>query len=244
MDTTSPAIERLYQVFALHRASLRCYCTCCVTPEDNQRLLSKRLRELSANDLWYYLQMAMTTWGEVEDFKHFLPRIIEVVVDDGMDFGVFEVVPKLAYAEWSQWPEQEQAAVLSAFDELWLRAINTESCTGTFEFIDQMKELVPSVRRWLDVWTEQKNFRARYHLAEFANEAISLCNPDGSCRNCYWLGHEPQWREVIEWLRQPVLQDYLDAALLDAEADDDLANALAALEQWRKYLPAFVESRS
>ena len=65
----------------------------------------------------------MTTWGTEEDFKHFLPRLLELVtaeesITDVVDSEV--LLGKLAYADWTHWPSEEQKAVNDYLNALWL----------------------------------------------------------------------------------------------------------------------------
>jgi hypothetical protein len=74
------AIENLYRAFA--RYSLRKHvegCPCCVRERDKRALESKPLRQLASSDLGRYAFKAMTTWGNQDDFRHFLPRIFELL---------------------------------------------------------------------------------------------------------------------------------------------------------------------
>ena len=66
-------------------------------------LIAKRLRDLTDTDLKKYAFKALTTWGNADDFRHFLPRLFELeavhpqrivgLVDPEILFG------KLAYAQ-------------------------------------------------------------------------------------------------------------------------------------------------
>ena len=103
------AVEKLYTVFS--RYPLRKHvegCPCCVNETDKDLLESKPLRQLTLSDLGRYAFKAMTTWGDENDFRHFLPRIFELLVSDG-ELGWDEEVMlgKLAIAEWKRWPEDE-----------------------------------------------------------------------------------------------------------------------------------------
>jgi hypothetical protein len=49
----------------------------------------------------------MSTWGEVGDFKHFLPRIFEVMSTTGIDTGTFAILKKLDDGDWDDWPPTE-----------------------------------------------------------------------------------------------------------------------------------------
>src|SRR5262245_1923681 len=104
-DALETAIERLYSLFSGYRADLTDrspYAN--ISEADVARLQSRRLRELTINDLDRYVRSALTTWGGVEEFKHFLPRIFELIVrrPGAIDPLVFE---KLEAAAWEAWPQ-------------------------------------------------------------------------------------------------------------------------------------------
>jgi len=50
-------------------------CPCCVSNEDKEKLHTKELRLLEESDISRYAFRALTTWGDIDDFKHYLPRI-------------------------------------------------------------------------------------------------------------------------------------------------------------------------
>ena len=77
------AIADLYNVFEdYHLDSHVEGCPCCVTKDDKKLIEAKVLRELTADDLNHFAFNAMTTWGTVKDFKHFLPRLLELLAFD------------------------------------------------------------------------------------------------------------------------------------------------------------------
>jgi hypothetical protein len=60
----------------------------------------------------------MTTWGDVNHFKHFLPRVFELVWELGVDLST--IFGKLEYASWRTWPVAEQAAVRQFLRAFWI----------------------------------------------------------------------------------------------------------------------------
>jgi hypothetical protein len=108
------AIDLLYRTFTHYRLQPHMdACPCCVHDDDDKRFLYRaELHELSADDLCTYAFKAMTTWGDGNDFRHFLPRLFElqasatpIPIDNEILFG------KLRYARWRTWPSVEQQAV-------------------------------------------------------------------------------------------------------------------------------------
>ncbi|MGE5670735.1 MAG: hypothetical protein ACM31E_04770, partial [Fibrobacterota bacterium] len=75
--TKQEAIENLYLTFNKYTTSDMHHCDCgCINSEDVKRLASKKLRELDEDDFSSYHGSALYTWGEIEHYKHFLPRIL------------------------------------------------------------------------------------------------------------------------------------------------------------------------
>ena len=133
------AIEALYQTFAVY--PLRPViegCPHCVSREDSDQIHVRPLRELTPGDVRYYAFKAMTTFGDVADFKHFLPRLLELLARElrsGETLGIDEEVigGKIALAQYVTWPEAERAAVEQFFMAAWRVALATFPSTPDAE---------------------------------------------------------------------------------------------------------------
>ena len=53
-------------------------CPCCHSVDSERPLYSLNLRKLRPKDLEQYARDALLTWGGVDEFRHFLPRIFEI----------------------------------------------------------------------------------------------------------------------------------------------------------------------
>lgn len=122
------AIEGLYATFAPYplRDDTNA-CPCCHRPEDEKLLHKRSLRELSTRDMELFATDALFVWGDVDDFRHFLPRIFELAVMHGQAFVDQSIVfNKLHHGEWRYWAEVEQVAIESFFQALWTCILNQE----------------------------------------------------------------------------------------------------------------------
>jgi len=76
MKELSIVIAHLYHTFENYTTQGIHYCDCgCTDEEDVRKLNSKPLKQLEEDDLIAYHLSALYTWGDVEHYKHYLPRI-------------------------------------------------------------------------------------------------------------------------------------------------------------------------
>lgn len=117
MSDVREAIAHLYAVFSNYRAGAVSGCACCVSPEQQRRLTSKRLCDLTEDDLGSFALKALQTWGTLDDFKHFLPRILELKARGQLWTDLQVVYGK--FTEEGPWPTDEREA-LERFTSAWL----------------------------------------------------------------------------------------------------------------------------
>jgi hypothetical protein len=105
-EALQATIEGLYAVFASYPLRPQVVgCPCCVSAEDEARLHSKPLRELEIADLEKYASHALLTWGDEDDFRHFLPRLFELADLEHLSSSDLHIIfGKLRHAGWRAWP--------------------------------------------------------------------------------------------------------------------------------------------
>jgi hypothetical protein len=123
------ATDALYEAFAAYPLKERIdTCPHCELDAAERRLHVRLLREMRWSDFGPYPFKALTSFGEEEDLKHFLPRILELYVSDhaGAPYTLFMVFGKLDQAQWLTWPAGEVAAI-RRFVDAWQRALAREA---------------------------------------------------------------------------------------------------------------------
>lgn len=229
------AIEHLYCVFDRYRTrSSMPHCEHCVWDEDIRLLTTPPLREVAKEALSKFASKAMTTWGEVGDFKHYLPRICELLLAGGEDmYGEEITLGKLTYGNWRTWPAVEQEAVEQFLQAWWSRELTVypaptwiESCLcGTAQAVD---DLTP----FLQEWQRRDCPAAARHLAELLDYLSCFRGhlPDG-----FWDWREEQGRQVEAWLLSPQTRESLERAFF-RYADADFAGDLSVAVQQHEWL--------
>jgi hypothetical protein len=228
------SIESLYSIFATY--PLRdpiVACDHCVLPEDHARLRSKPLRDLQEVDLSRYAHKAMTTWGDEFDFRHFLPRLLQLVADGtAWPISVDRIIEyKLNDAQWHRWPEAEQGSIKRYLLALWTYHVTCDDNSDKLQeiLISALKAGI-NVSPYLDVWGSllPEQIPAVLNLAEFIY-TIML----GSDQN--WKNYDeaqsssldsPYWDDVVvTWLLSPSVKE----ALLNAIRLPHFSNELPGL---------------
>jgi len=237
------AIEQLYSVFApCHLGNDFAGCPCCVTPRQSAALAAKPLRQLTTKDLEHYATKAITTWGNVRHFKHFLPRLLELSSeqesgDSRLWEGVFE---RLGYANWESWPPAEQTAVKEFLLHLWKHYLNLPvyGCLGADvpDLLCFLGCACSSIKPFLETWLHTKTPSAAASLAALIYTNSAQLIKKGRFEYAYWSPTDQPHRELIEWLQSDAVLNYMtwgDKVISSGAPADYFGYALPQLQAIR-----------
>jgi len=199
-DTSlTESIERLYHTFAGYRLRAFSPCPTCYPQADvlriERRMRTTPLRELTLDELSHFFVDGMLTWGDVDDFRHLLPRLLELFVsyyleeepvwsgDDRsleMDLDPDLAMLRFADGKWWGWPVVERAAVDEYLFALWSAFLGAphkqELELGHWvntDLVAALLRLVPDPRRYLAHWRESRWPGTRYLAWFIANDDLS-----------------------------------------------------------------------
>jgi hypothetical protein len=178
---------------------------------DSCGLLSKPIRELTIEDLKYYSYSAITTLGSVNDFKFYLPRVLELVSLDPSVLDVAIVFSKLSYGRWDTWPTTEQRSLLAYLANFWE---NTLLCSPALcdarSCLDGLAQAKVDIAPFLDTWALfcDEHETAVEHLIEFCTPEIGDSDNTERIRFSSWLTYLPDQMELIRsWLFSPRIKE-------------------------------------
>ena len=141
----SNAIEDLYEAFAdIEMPRGIDGCPCCMAEDEYKTLTAKPLSELSAEELNEYASGALLTMGSEDDYPYFLPRIIELTIEEGPEWLASAEITaqKLQMAGFQQWGEQKQTAI----NNTWLAVIRELAAS------ENDPELLGFISSDIDTW--------------------------------------------------------------------------------------------
>lgn len=229
------AIAILYETFAIY--SLRPHiegCPCCVTENDHKLISHKRLNLLTSSELNNFAFSSMTTWGTALDFKHFLPRLLELIAFDSRRFYWSETVigSKLNYAKYDEWQVEEKAAIERYLICLWNYILDNypSHSIEPSEFIDSVAKIFKDLTPLLDIWQNHPSINSWLHLSRFIKNEINFNSPQLKLQI---IDLSPQQTEqLFTWLLKPSIIEKLERAFfsnLESVYADNLATAIDIL---------------
>lgn len=234
-------IEKLYTVFEKYSASdLSGSPIYEELSEWNRQLLSKPLHELNEEDLSRFTFKAMTTWGSAIDFKHFLPRILDLTAAYRTPYDIGTVFDKLALADWRTWPEEEQSAVEEFLIHLWENLINDNSAKAEMEFSEYfaaISGLYPHFSHLLQIWEVSGSKAAIKHLSELIIKDPNLLF--GKKKKNGFHHQKENLNQLIEWALSDAIGLQLEEKFFEFENESFAQNiswAEQILSQERKNL--------
>lgn len=167
------ATEQLYKIFAKYPANPNMDGSPMYhdLAQWNRALLTKPLRQLSLReDLRVYYFKAMTTWGGVADFKHFLPRIFEQLTTLPMGIEAWVALDKLNYGKYQMWPIAEKVAVQQFLLAFWQMLLQEKSdlIDAFFDnYFPAIANVYPDFNQLLQLWSATSAQEAAQRLASF-----------------------------------------------------------------------------
>lgn len=216
------------------------------------------LDHIVPGDIARYATKAMTTQGSVEDFKHFLPRLFELLVVEGDYLDPEVLVGKLTYGEWATWPVEEQQAVLeflrawwravlSHFPEnlatigdynAWERAAEPRLNISADDCLCAIAQACDDLHPFLDDWTQGRKAAALRHLAAFIADNVASLREERGLKNTFWGNGPGGAEQVVRWLMR---SEFVEQIRTTAKEITDLTAALE-LDQAADSLEAILTS--
>jgi hypothetical protein len=220
------AIEQCYAAFA----DMPCPRRLEASPmRDGDKILraltSAPLRELSGKQIGPYSGWAITTVGDADDYRHFLPRILELSVVDPVWLGAEPPVmaSRLNMGHWRKWPAGQRSAILHIFNAAFdafveIHPDHTRTVDGWFCGLATLGQSVAlTVERWRCVASPN----AGLQMASFINDNATDLHRHGEVRNAFWEEvSENARREITRQLLLKATTDFLTATAAQVSEED------------------------
>lgn len=150
----------------------------------------------------------MTTVGDVRDFKHFLPRMLELYIDPHWLDNREVLAGKLQLADWLTWPDSEKEAVHRYLLALWNVELERHSPVMEIAELLAIIEIVnDELSEYLSLWRSLASPPARRRLLSllFGTSEPETGNWEPSYidyTNAFVRDPDAQARRINSWLSE------------------------------------------
>jgi hypothetical protein len=204
------AVDRLYAVFGASPQRSRVeFCRHCTTDDEVASIASTPVRELTAADLDRYLPKALTTWGDADDLRMVLPRVVELMSAHALATDPAVPLTKLARAGWRGWPHEQQAAIEDALSALWLSALATPPFEHrAWRLLTAIAEATDDVKPQLDDWQLVLFSSAperEVALAQLLELDGAVTRWNGEAAPLFWSPRPGPASQLERFLRRPAI---------------------------------------
>jgi hypothetical protein len=194
------AIENLYEVFSKYpypQSPSFGDSPFYDSQKDAAALAAKPLREIEPGILQVYVQEAYFDWGDTNDFKHFLPRALEVMARYEYEWLDSEVVMSRLMGQnsdgWQTWSLQEQKAI-HEFAVAWWKArirnsfISSDDSWWWDTQLCILGQAFDDLAPFLNIWRDEVSLDSTLSFADFVTSF--LLNNKKEMGSAYW-GNSP-----------------------------------------------------
>ena len=225
-------------------------CGCCHPPGTNELLHAEPLRKLEWKHLSEYANDALLVWGDLNCFKHFLPRIFDLLLNAGEwpnSPGPERVFKGFRYGDWRTWPQEEQEAVENMLRAIWETVRSNPPIEGGYIDVDlwlcSISQCEDDLSPCLDQWMDDERLSASWALASLIlgstiaytgtdhTMPVSDDDPDRTAKIRQWLNQLPhrgafwkfcntQYTQLQVWVRSPAALEKLHGAEISCGNSD------------------------
>jgi hypothetical protein len=232
-DRLKISIEKLYDIFAKYQGLSKLEGSPLYDDLKtwHKQLRSKKLRELTDEDLSLFAGKVILTWGDENDYRFYLPRILELTAELKTPYDIWTLYSRLEDANWKTWNADEQTVINEFTVELWNNLLTDNSEKAAWEFKDYFHSIAyfyPDFSEILKVWENNDSFASIKHLTNYIFEERQHLFD-----NKYIDGIEKNTKNIEQfktWLTSDNILKKLEKAFYDNEKEE-IAERLSWVEQ-------------
>jgi hypothetical protein len=200
-------------------------------------LTSAPLPNLPDAALAPYSRWAITTVGMPQDFRHFLPRILELAATDPDWTGAEPpvIADRILRAGWPDWPADERKPVADLFSAAFAETLAREAggAFGPEDWLCGMATVALDLAAPLAGWRANRSGEAALDLADFVFTQANSLRQSRQTTQGHWEAVAPAAQaQVGAWLsaQETAIQLRSALALPPPGGGWEIAQALAILD--------------
>lgn len=208
MTALEKSIDVLYSAFAsVPKPETIAGCECCISADEIDELIARELRSIPADLLRNYASSALLTVGFVDDYLYFLPRILEVHVNDESYWPDVEITGRaIGDTDPLNWPAELLAALRTFLFEVIRSLLAPTSHDMIDRWICAIGRMGIPVEPYLDEIAQSPDAV----LAYFDLNAPHISK--GRLSNAFWEPHDDAQEKIVSWFNSAPIRKIIESA--------------------------------
>jgi hypothetical protein len=219
-------VSKSYQVFKKYKATIPLdACTaCCLTKNQESELVFLSVHDIPFELLYDYNTAAKTKKPSIHEFKHFLPRFLELTADQKFLHHSAELVlSRFHYYDKCEWTDEEKE-LMQNFGQAYFSQCLTIYPLPELETIDSilimLSETKINIEPLLTTWT---GFQSKESVLHFNDLVIRGFRSDRQDELVSSFGSKDLSQVIIEWLNREStrrsLADKIEKIIMESPTD-------------------------
>ena len=230
-------VEQSYKVFSKYKAvaPLDACTACCLTKNQESELVSMAVRHIPFDLLYEYNTAAKTEKPSIEEFKHFLPRFLELTAELKFLHHDEEIVlSRFEYYDKKEWTDEEQE-IIQAFGESYFRKCLEVYPLPELASIDgiliMLMKAKMNIEPMLADWSELQNKEAVLHFNHLINYGFKDNKPNELSSA---FADKESGNKIIKWLDSERTKDNFSKVIetLIMEPPSDIEEGILTQLSW------------
>jgi hypothetical protein len=165
----------------------------------------------AAIDAW--LPHAATTWGDAEDLRALLPRVLDLLAHGALTTPPEVAFAKLRIVDAGRWPTEELAAIEDVVTAMWIATLVRRPARiglPAWRLLVAVAELGGELSPFLDDWTlilganSAGTTAARWHLQDLLDRTERPLAEGEGLRGLFWSDRPAEAGRLERWLDSPL----------------------------------------
>ena len=207
------AVNQAYDTFSKYKVSRHLdVCTnCCMTIEDERKLLGLPLKQISVELLSAYNDSAKSKKTNVDEIKHFLPRYLELISEYQFPSHSIELsLTRLAPFDKNEWKESELNIIDKFSCEFFNHCLDTYPIPSFGDKIDSIIIMFWKIGIGIDnlllIWEKSESLESCLHFKDLYFEGFEYYNR-GKLTNGF--GDNLLCEKLTTWIQTPKTKEIM-----------------------------------
>lgn len=202
-------VEKSYKVFKKYKATppLDACTACCLTKNQENELVCLSVRDIPFNLLYDYNTAAKTEKPSIEEFKHFLPRFLELTAElKFLHHSPELVLSRFHYYDKREWTNEEQELMQNFGQAYFSQYLTIYPLPGHIDSIVIMLwETKIDIEALLNNWTTIQTKESVLHFNDLITRGFKDNRQDELCSS--FAGKDLS-RILVQWLNKEATKQW------------------------------------